>query len=232
MDYVKTDVRGRNLGSNCCLALRLRSYRDFFGTPLFRQFGPSRKECPRRMTLDQGQTECPSWRTNLFRRGAGELMVMPEHDQRDENTALIHNAAEHRFEIDKNGQLSVLEYIFKKHRISLSTQKYRCLFRAKAWGRSQLMPHWNIRAEMAWLPSRFAHLSRNTSKATRNTNHLWPLRSVRSESDYARAKRLPFAWGFKEFPRIVSWRAQHSRTSPPSFSGLTPNLRTTTTLFQ
>jgi predicted GNAT family acetyltransferase len=42
---------------------------------------------------------------------------MPEHDQRDENTAVIHNAAEHRFEIDKNGQLSVLEYVFKKHRI-------------------------------------------------------------------------------------------------------------------
>ena len=35
---------------------------------------------------------------------------------RDGNT-VVHNAAEHRFEIDTNGQLSVLEYVFKKHRI-------------------------------------------------------------------------------------------------------------------
>jgi predicted GNAT family acetyltransferase len=30
---------------------------------------------------------------------------------------VVHNAAEHRFEINTDGQLSVLEYVFKKHRI-------------------------------------------------------------------------------------------------------------------
>jgi predicted GNAT family acetyltransferase len=42
---------------------------------------------------------------------------MSQHDHPDGNTVVVHNAAEHRFEIDKNGQLSVLEYFFKKHRI-------------------------------------------------------------------------------------------------------------------
>jgi uncharacterized protein len=41
---------------------------------------------------------------------------MAEHNQYA-NAPVIHNAAEHRFDIDTNGQLSVLEYVFKKHRI-------------------------------------------------------------------------------------------------------------------
>ena len=40
---------------------------------------------------------------------------MPQYHSPDDT--VIHNAAEHRFEIDTNGQLSVLEYVFKKHRI-------------------------------------------------------------------------------------------------------------------
>jgi predicted GNAT family acetyltransferase len=32
---------------------------------------------------------------------------------------VVHNAVEHRFEIDRSGQISVLEYVFKKHRIFL-----------------------------------------------------------------------------------------------------------------
>ena len=44
---------------------------------------------------------------------------MEEVSERDaiQDGMVIHNAAEHRFEIDTNGQLSVLEYVFKKHRI-------------------------------------------------------------------------------------------------------------------
>jgi hypothetical protein len=41
---------------------------------------------------------------------------MPQADQLDGNK-VAHNPAEHRFEINTNGQLSVLEYVFKKHRI-------------------------------------------------------------------------------------------------------------------
>ena len=44
---------------------------------------------------------------------------MPQHDHHDKNSRVVHNAAEHRFQIDTNGQLSVLEYVFKKHRIFL-----------------------------------------------------------------------------------------------------------------
>jgi hypothetical protein len=61
---------------------------------------------------------------------------MSQHDHPDGNTVVVHNAAEHRFEIDKNGQLSVLEYVFKNIEYSLSTQKYRHLFEARAWARS------------------------------------------------------------------------------------------------
>jgi uncharacterized protein len=42
---------------------------------------------------------------------------MPQLNHHDENPSVVHNAAEHRFQIDINGQLSVLEYVFKKHRI-------------------------------------------------------------------------------------------------------------------
>lgn len=42
---------------------------------------------------------------------------MPRHEPLDD--AVVHNGAEHRFEIDRNGELSVLEYVFKKHRIFL-----------------------------------------------------------------------------------------------------------------
>jgi predicted GNAT family acetyltransferase len=39
------------------------------------------------------------------------------NSRHDRNPAIFHNAAEHRFEIETNGQLSVLDYVFKKHRI-------------------------------------------------------------------------------------------------------------------
>jgi predicted GNAT family acetyltransferase len=37
-----------------------------------------------------------------------------------ENAAVIHNAPKRRFEIDIDGQLSVLEYTFKNHRLFLT----------------------------------------------------------------------------------------------------------------
>jgi len=37
-----------------------------------------------------------------------------------ENAAVIHNASRRRFEIDIDGQLSLLEYTFKNHRLFLT----------------------------------------------------------------------------------------------------------------
>jgi uncharacterized protein len=46
-------------------------------------------------------------------------MVEPEH--RSVKTApVVHNAANQRFEMDVDGQLSVLEYTFKNHRLFLT----------------------------------------------------------------------------------------------------------------
>jgi uncharacterized protein len=46
---------------------------------------------------------------------------MAEHEHRNsKNPAIIHNASKQRFEIDIDGQLSVLEYTFKNHRLFLT----------------------------------------------------------------------------------------------------------------
>ena len=45
---------------------------------------------------------------------------MVEHEHRNvKNAAIVHNATKQRFEIDIDGQLSVLEYTFKNHRLFL-----------------------------------------------------------------------------------------------------------------
>jgi uncharacterized protein len=36
-----------------------------------------------------------------------------------ENAAVVHNASKQRFEIDADGQISLLEYKFKNHRLFL-----------------------------------------------------------------------------------------------------------------
>lgn len=50
------------------------------------------------------------------------------------NQEVVHNAAEHRFEIEKDGQLSVLEYVFKKHRIFFKHTEVPPLFRGQGLG--------------------------------------------------------------------------------------------------
>jgi uncharacterized protein len=46
---------------------------------------------------------------------------MAEHQHRNsKNPAIIHDASKQRFEIDIDGQLSVLEYTFKNHRLFLT----------------------------------------------------------------------------------------------------------------
>jgi predicted GNAT family acetyltransferase len=46
---------------------------------------------------------------------------MGDPDYRDAKSApVVHNAANQRFEIDVDGQLSVLEYTFKNHRLFLT----------------------------------------------------------------------------------------------------------------
>ena len=46
---------------------------------------------------------------------------MVEHEHRNvKNAAIVHNATKQRFEIDIDGQLSVLEYTFKNHRLFLT----------------------------------------------------------------------------------------------------------------
>ena len=45
-------------------------------------------------------------------------MAQPEH-RNVKNAAIVHNATKQRFEIDIDGQLSVLEYTFKNHRLFL-----------------------------------------------------------------------------------------------------------------
>jgi uncharacterized protein len=46
-------------------------------------------------------------------------MAEPEH-RNSKNPAIIHNASKQRFEIDTDGQISVLEYTFKNHRLFLT----------------------------------------------------------------------------------------------------------------
>ena len=46
---------------------------------------------------------------------------MAEYEHRTaKNAAVVHNASKQRFEIDINGQLSMLEYTFKNHRLFLT----------------------------------------------------------------------------------------------------------------
>jgi predicted GNAT family acetyltransferase len=47
---------------------------------------------------------------------------------------VVHNAAEHRFEINTNGQLSVLEYVFKKHRIFFTHTEVPASLRGQGLG--------------------------------------------------------------------------------------------------
>jgi predicted GNAT family acetyltransferase len=54
---------------------------------------------------------------HLSNRSQGRSIMPNPEDVQRETDKVVHNAAEHRFEIDKNGQVSVLEYVFKKHRI-------------------------------------------------------------------------------------------------------------------
>jgi hypothetical protein len=45
---------------------------------------------------------------------------MAEHEQRNaRNAPVVHNSSKERFEINMDGQLSVLEYTFKNHRLFL-----------------------------------------------------------------------------------------------------------------
>jgi predicted GNAT family acetyltransferase len=45
---------------------------------------------------------------------------MAEHEDRNaKNAAVVHNASNQRFEIDIDGQLSILEHTFKNHRLFL-----------------------------------------------------------------------------------------------------------------
>jgi predicted GNAT family acetyltransferase len=46
-------------------------------------------------------------------------MAAPEHPD-SKNAAVVHNASKQRFEINIDGQLSVLEYTFKNHRLFLT----------------------------------------------------------------------------------------------------------------
>ncbi len=47
---------------------------------------------------------------------------MAEHEDRNaKNAAVVHNASNQRFEIDKDGQLSILELTFKNHRLLTHT---------------------------------------------------------------------------------------------------------------
>jgi uncharacterized protein len=49
---------------------------------------------------------------------------MAEDERRNaKNAAVVHNTSNQRFEIDIDGQLSILEYIFKNHRLFLTHTK-------------------------------------------------------------------------------------------------------------
>src|SRR6266852_468852 len=45
---------------------------------------------------------------------------MAEHDRNAKNATVVHDASKQRFEINIDGQLSVLEYTFKNHRLFLT----------------------------------------------------------------------------------------------------------------
>jgi hypothetical protein len=50
-----------------------------------------------------------------------ETIIVADHEHRNAKTAaVVHNAAKQRFEMDVDGQLSVLEYTFKNHRLFLT----------------------------------------------------------------------------------------------------------------
>jgi uncharacterized protein len=61
--------------------------------------------------------------------------VMAEHEYRNaKNAAVVHNASKQRFEIDIDGQLSVLEYTFKNHRLFLMHTEVLPALKSKGLG--------------------------------------------------------------------------------------------------
>jgi len=72
---------------------------------------------------------------------------MAEHEYRNaKNAAVVHNPSKQRFEIDIDGQLSVLEYTFKNHRLFLMHTEVPPALQVMVWARRLLMLHWNMRA--------------------------------------------------------------------------------------
>jgi uncharacterized protein len=53
--------------------------------------------------------------------------VMAEYGDRANDAVVVHNASKQRFEINMDGQLSVLEYTFKNHRLLLTHEVPRAL---------------------------------------------------------------------------------------------------------
>ena len=61
------------------------------------------------------------------------------------NTAVVHNASNQRFEIDIDGQLSILEHTFKNHRQFLTHTEVRPAPESQGLARSWFMLHWIMR---------------------------------------------------------------------------------------
>jgi predicted GNAT family acetyltransferase len=62
------------------------------------------------------------------------------------NAAVVHNASKQRFEVNIDGQVSVLEYTFKNHRLFLTHTEVPPALEDRGLGRSWLMLLWNMRA--------------------------------------------------------------------------------------
>ena len=78
---------------------------------------------------------------------------MADHEHRSaKSAAVVHNASNQRFEMDVDGQLSVLEYTFKNHRLFLTHTEVPPAAQSQDLGSVLLL--------------------RNTSAATRNTSPL------------------------------------------------------------
>jgi predicted GNAT family acetyltransferase len=60
---------------------------------------------------------------------------MTEHEHRDaKKAAVVHNPSKQRFEINIEGQLSVLEYTFKNHRLFLTHTEVPPDLQHQGWG--------------------------------------------------------------------------------------------------
>ena len=60
---------------------------------------------------------------------------MAEHeDRKPKNAAVFHNASNQCFEIDVDGQLSILEYTFKNHRLFLTHTEVPPAFESQGLG--------------------------------------------------------------------------------------------------